>query len=102
MVVLASDGRDSRRGQRARFPVLDLDLDDLGVLDAPYPTNLPWPSLAAVDDGWLMVTFDCNQWKKRLWAYLWKQGRKLLPLLTYWVAWFNAVSHYRCLESMLC
>jgi len=58
MVVLASDGRDSRRGQRARFPVLDLAMADLGVLDAPYPTNLPWPSLAHVDGGWLMATFN--------------------------------------------
>ncbi len=58
MVVLASDGRDSRRGQRARFPVLDLAMADIGLLEAPYPTNLPWPSVARIDDGWLMVTFD--------------------------------------------
>ncbi len=58
LVVLASDGRDSRRGVRARFPVLDLALADVGVLDAPYPTNLPWPSLAEVDGGWVMATFD--------------------------------------------
>ena len=58
MVVLASDGRDSRRAQRARFPVFDLEMADLGLLDAPYPTNLPWPSLAHVDGGWLMVTFN--------------------------------------------
>ena len=58
MVVLASDGRDSPRGMRARFPVLDLAMEDVGVIDAPYPTNLPWPSLARLDDGWLMATFD--------------------------------------------
>jgi hypothetical protein len=58
LVVLASDGRDSRRGQRARFPAYDLAMTDIGTLDAPYPTNLPWPTLARVDDGWLMVTFD--------------------------------------------
>ena len=58
MVVLASDGRDSRRGVRARFPVFDLALSELAVLDAPYPTNLPWPSLAEVDGGWLLATFD--------------------------------------------
>lgn len=58
MVVLASDGRDSRRGQRARFAAFDLAMRDLGTLDAPYPTNLPWPSLAPVGDRWLMVTFD--------------------------------------------
>jgi hypothetical protein len=58
MVVLASDGRDSRRGQRARFPAYDLAMTDIGTLDAPYPTNLPWPSVARLDDGWLMVTFN--------------------------------------------
>lgn len=58
MVVLASDGRDSQRDRRARFPVFDLAMQDLGLLDAPYPTNLPWPSLAHVDGAWLMATFN--------------------------------------------
>ena len=58
MVVLASDGRASPRGLRARFPVFDLEMTDLGQLDAPYLTNLPWPSLAEVDGSWLMATFD--------------------------------------------
>ncbi|WP_210649393.1 hypothetical protein [Nocardioides sp. SYSU D00065] len=57
-LVLASDGRDSRRGQRARFPVFDLTMADVGVLDAPYPTNLPWPSVAHVDGTWLLATFN--------------------------------------------
>ena len=57
-VVLASDGRDSPRGRRARFPAFDLAMTERGVLDAPYPTNLPWPTLAAVDGGWVMATFD--------------------------------------------
>ncbi len=69
MVVLASDGRDSRRGQRARFPVFDLDMADLGLLDAPYPTNLPWPSLAHVDGAWLMVTFDGRGVSENLLGY---------------------------------
>ena len=58
--VLASDGRDGRRGQRARYPVFDLDLAELGALDAPYPTNLPWPSLVAerTGDGWLLIGFN--------------------------------------------
>lgn len=58
LMVLASDGRDGRRGQRARFPVFDTHLTEVGALDAPYPTNLPWPTLARVDDGWLMLTFN--------------------------------------------
>lgn len=58
VLVLASDGRESRRGQRARFPVLDTTMTEVGLLDAPYPTNLPWPSLARVDGTWLMATFN--------------------------------------------
>ena len=64
LLVLASDGRDGPRGHRAAFPVLGLDapgggrLTQRGALAAPYPTNIPWPTLARVGDGWLMVTFD--------------------------------------------
>ncbi|CUR57768.1 conserved hypothetical protein [metagenome] len=58
VVVLASDGRDSQRSQRARFPVFDLAMQDRGVLDAPYPTNLPWPTLAHLDGTWLMASFN--------------------------------------------
>ncbi|WP_168929791.1 hypothetical protein [Nocardioides sp. GY 10127] len=58
--VLASDGRDNPRGQRERYPVWDLDLTEVGTLDAPYPTNLPWPTLVPTQDAahWLMVTFN--------------------------------------------
>ena len=35
------------------------------LLDAPYPTNLPWPTLAQVDDGWLMATFDGRAGRRR-------------------------------------
>ncbi len=56
--LLASDGRDGRRGQRERFPVFDLELTEIGALAAPYPTNIPWPSLVRLDDGWLMATFN--------------------------------------------
>ncbi|WP_374457829.1 hypothetical protein [Nocardioides sp.] len=58
VVVLASDGRDGPRGLRARFPAFDLAMADRGVLDAPYPTNLPWPSLARVGGDWLMASFN--------------------------------------------
>jgi len=58
LLVLASDGRDGRRGQRAAYPVFGTDLARRGSLDAPYPTNIPWPTLARDGDGWLMVTFN--------------------------------------------
>lgn len=69
MMVLASDGRDSQRGQRARFPVFDLTMADVGLLDAPYPTNLPWPSAARVDGAWLMATFNGRARGGRLLGY---------------------------------
>ncbi len=59
--LLASDGRDGRRGQRERFPVFDLDLTEIGALSAPYPSNIPWPTLVHLDDGWLMATFNATR-----------------------------------------
>jgi hypothetical protein len=56
--VLASDGRDNRRRHRRGYPVLDLDLQQVGTLDAPYPTNLPWPTLVPAPGGPLLVGFD--------------------------------------------
>ena len=56
--VLASDGREGRSGQRRGYPVFDLGLAEVGALDAPYPTNIPWPTLVREGDGWLMVGFN--------------------------------------------
>lgn len=56
--VLASDGRDGRRGQRAGYPIFDLAMQQVGALAAAYPTNLPWPTLVETDQGWLMITFN--------------------------------------------
>jgi len=56
--LLASDGRDGRRGEREGYPVFDLNLTQVGVLDAPYPTNIPWPTLLPDGDGWLLVAFN--------------------------------------------
>lgn len=56
--VLASDGRDGRSGKRLGYPVFDLALTEVGALDAPYPTNIPWPTLLRQGDGWLMIGFD--------------------------------------------
>jgi hypothetical protein len=69
LLVLASDGRDGRRGERARFPVFGTDLVERGALDAPYPSNLPWPTLARVDGRWLMVAFNGVRSGGRLLGY---------------------------------
>ncbi len=57
-VVLASDGRQGPRGHRAAFPVFDLALRQTGRLHAPYPTNIPWPTVVETEAGWVLVTFD--------------------------------------------
>jgi hypothetical protein len=57
-VVLASDGRRGPRERRTGFPVFDLAMRQTGRLDAPYPTNIPWPTLVRAGDGWTLVTFD--------------------------------------------
>ncbi len=56
--LVASDGRGNRRGLRERFPVFDLAMAEIGVLDAPYPSNIPWPTLLERDGAWTMLTFD--------------------------------------------
>lgn len=70
--VLASDGRDSPRALRARYPVLDLDLRPHGVLAAAYPTNLPWPTLVEVPgqpDRPLLLGFDATPYGGPLAGY---------------------------------
>jgi hypothetical protein len=57
--VLASDKR------RRCYPVLDLDLREIGTLDAAYPTNIPWPTL--VQD--LVVGFNGTAYGGRLVGY---------------------------------
>ena len=56
--VLASDGRDNPRGLRERYPVFDSSLVEVGTLDAPYPSNIPWPTVVPGPDGPWLVTFD--------------------------------------------
>lgn len=83
--VLASDGRLRRRligrpGRsrdrgvpQAAYPVFDLDLRQVGTLDAPYPTNIPWPTIvpgsASHDGRALLVGFDATPAGGRLTGY---------------------------------
>jgi hypothetical protein len=67
--VVASDGRDNRRSHRAAYPVFDLDLRQVGALDAPYPTNLPWPTLVPTSQGMLLIGFDGTPTSGRLPGY---------------------------------
>jgi two-component system sensor histidine kinase/response regulator len=71
--VLASDGRDGRSGERERYPVFDLDLTEVGALDAPYHSNIPWPTLLPHRDErgecLLLVGFDGTRYGGRLVGY---------------------------------
>lgn len=60
--VLASD----RSGE---YPVYDLALSPVGRLSAPYPSNIPWPTVVPVDGGWLMVAFNGSGYGGRLTGY---------------------------------
>lgn len=79
-LLLASDGPDNPRGRRAQYPVFALDgtLHQTGTLAAPYPTNIPWPTLVppapghATDLGpgdWWLVTFDGTRYGGALPGY---------------------------------
>ena len=64
--VVASD-------RRGHYPVYDLTLAETGRLAAPYPTNIPWPSVVrlsdAPDGAWLMVAFNGRPYGGRLTGY---------------------------------
>ena len=61
--VLASDKR------HRSYPVLDLDLRDVGTLEAAYPTNIPWPTLVALDGQSLLIGFNGAAYGGRLVGY---------------------------------
>ena len=61
--MLASDKR------RRSYPVLDLDLRDVGTLDAPYPTNIPWPTVVGLDGQSLLIGFNGAAYGGRLVGY---------------------------------
>ncbi|MBZ5738366.1 hypothetical protein [Nocardioides mangrovi] len=61
--VLASDKR------ARRYPVFDLAMRETGELAAPYPTNIPWPTLVRTGDDWLLATFDGRPYGGALLGY---------------------------------
>ncbi|MGY0539403.1 hypothetical protein ACW14X_17950 [Nocardioides sp. YJ-D4] len=69
VVVGASDGRDNPRHVRARYPIFDLDLNEVAELRSAYVTNLPWPTLIPVGNEWLHVAFDGTPHGGRLPGY---------------------------------
>ncbi|TCJ22890.1 hypothetical protein [Nocardioides jejuensis] len=67
--LLASDGLDNPAGKRERYPAYDLDLREVGALDAAYGSNIPWPSVVHHSDAWSMITFDGTPYGGRLPGY---------------------------------
>ncbi|WP_418057805.1 hypothetical protein [Pimelobacter simplex] len=72
--VLAGDGRDNPRATRGRFPIFDTALREQGTVDAPYPTNIPWPTVVPPDpevggDTWRLVTFNGHPYGGSLAGY---------------------------------
>jgi hypothetical protein len=57
------------------YPIYDLDMEHVGVLDAPYLSNIPHPQLIDLPGGGqLMVTFDGTPYGRRVLGY----GRRVL------------------------
>jgi hypothetical protein len=72
--VLASNGDDSPPETQQQYPVYDLGMKQVGALDAPHPTNIPWPMVFPVplrggNDRWVMVTFNGTQYHGDLLGY---------------------------------
>lgn len=62
--LLASDGNNRL------YPVFDLDMERVGRLDAPYPTNIPHPQILPLPEGGhLLVSFDGTQYAEKVMKY---------------------------------
>lgn len=62
--LLASDGTSRS------YPVFDLEMHRIGLLDAPYLTSIPHPQVVPLPDGgYLMVTFDGTPYTHKLLKY---------------------------------
>lgn len=65
--VFASNGDNSPPEIQGRYPVYDLDMNQIGALDAPHPTQIPHPMLFPVPEKrgrtrYVMVTFNIDQY----------------------------------------
>ncbi|WP_193613761.1 hypothetical protein [Nocardioides lijunqiniae] len=72
--VMASNGDASPAAIKGQYPVYDLTMKQVGRLDAPHPTNIPWPMVIPVPlrnrrTRWLMVTFNGTQLNEDLLGY---------------------------------
>ncbi len=72
--LLASNGDNSPEAIKGQYPVYDLHMDQIGTLDAPHPTNIPWPMVFPVPTGdgqvrWVLLTFQGTQFHEELLGY---------------------------------
>jgi hypothetical protein len=72
--VLASNGDESPEEVRGQYPVYDLSMTQVGTLNAPHPSNIPWPTLLPTPASrgrtrWLMVTFDGTAYHREVLGY---------------------------------
>jgi hypothetical protein len=69
--VLASNGDNSPAQIQNQYPVYNLRMNQVAILDAPHPTNIPWPMLFPVQTSrgrarWVLVTFNGTQFHEEL------------------------------------
>lgn len=71
--VLTSSG-DTERVDDNRYPVYDLQMGFVQFLDAPHPTNIPWPMVTPVPAGpgatrYILTTFNSDQYREDVLGY---------------------------------
>lgn len=72
--VLAGRGSGSPEDASAGFPVYDLSMRELGMLDSPRPSSIPWPMVLPLpgkwgQTRWLMVTSDATVYDREAMGY---------------------------------
>lgn len=72
--VMASNGDDSPPELRDRYPVYDLKMRFVGNLNAPHPTNIPWPMVTPIPlprgrTKYILTTFNGTQYYEPVLGY---------------------------------
>lgn len=72
--VFASNGDSSPAEIQNQYPIYDLRMNQIGVLDAPHPTQIPHPMLFPIPEKrgksrYVLVTFNIDQYYENVFGY---------------------------------
>lgn len=63
---LLASSPEAERENSNEYPIYNLNMNLVGFLDAPHPTNIPWPMVTPISENgrtrWILPTFNSDQY----------------------------------------